>query len=89
MPGQKNTIQRLQQQNSTDQQRRQQMQAVNPKYVLRNYIAQAAIEQAHQGDYTEVNLLLEILQAPFAEHPQAQTLRRIAARLGRARAAHR
>lgn len=64
--------QRLQQQNSTDSQRRQQMQAVNPKYVLRNYIAQAAIEQAHQGDYTEVNLLLEILQAPFAEHPQAQ-----------------
>ena len=64
--------QRLQQQNSTDAERRQQMQAANPKYVLRNYMAQAAIEQAHNGDYTEVNLLLEILQAPFAEHPQAQ-----------------
>ena len=64
--------QRLQQQNSTDAERRQQMQAANPKYVLRNYMAQAAIEQAHKGDYTEVNLLLEILQAPFAEHPQAQ-----------------
>jgi uncharacterized protein YdiU (UPF0061 family) len=64
--------QRLQQQDSTDSQRREQMQAVNPKYVLRNYMAQAAIEQAHQGDYAEVNLLLEILQNPFAEHPQAQ-----------------
>ncbi|MDG1486078.1 MAG: protein adenylyltransferase SelO family protein, partial [Porticoccaceae bacterium] len=64
--------QRLQQQSSSEQQRRQQMQSVNPKYVLRNYIAQAAIEAAQQGDYTEVNLLLEILQAPFAEHPQAE-----------------
>lgn len=64
--------QRLQQQDQTDQQRHQRMQAINPKYVLRNYMAQAAIEQAHQGDYIEVNLLLELLQAPFAEHPQAE-----------------
>ena len=64
--------QRLQQQNSTDAERRNRMQAVNPKYVLRNYMAQAAIDAAQQGDYTEVNLLLEILQAPFAEHPKAE-----------------
>jgi len=64
--------QRLQRQSWTDQQRREHMLAINPKYVLRNYMAQAAIEQAHQGDYSEVNLLLEVLQSPFEEHPQAE-----------------
>jgi serine/tyrosine/threonine adenylyltransferase len=64
--------QRLQQQDSTDTQRQQNMNAVNPKYVLRNYMAQAAIEAAQQGDYSEVNLLLEVLQSPFEEHPEAE-----------------
>ena len=48
------------------------MLATNPKYILRNYMAQAAIEQAYQGDYTEVQLLLEVLQSPFDEHPDAE-----------------
>ena len=64
--------QRLQQQSWTDQQRRKQMLAINPKYVLRNYMAQVAIEKAQQGDYSEVNLLLEVLQSPCDEHPQAE-----------------
>ena len=68
----KEYLQRLQQQSWTDQQRRQQMLAINPKYVLRNYMAQAAIEKAQQGDYSEVTLLLEVLQNPFKEHPQAE-----------------
>jgi uncharacterized protein YdiU (UPF0061 family) len=63
---------RLTQQDQTDQQRRQSMNAVNPKYVLRNYMAQAAIEAAKQGDYSEVNLLLDILQSPYDEHPEAE-----------------
>jgi len=63
---------RLTQQDQTDQQRRQSMNAVNPKYVLRNYMAQAAIEAAKQGDYSEVNLLLDILQSPYKEHPEAE-----------------
>jgi serine/tyrosine/threonine adenylyltransferase len=65
-------LQRLQQQATTDQQRQQNMNAVNPKYILRNYMAQTAIEKASQGDYSEVNLMLEILQKPFDEHPQAE-----------------
>ena len=63
---------RLAQQNLTDQQRQQSMNALNPKYVLRNYIAQAAIDAAKQGDYSEVHLMLNVLQSPFEEHPQAE-----------------
>ncbi|MDC1477600.1 YdiU family protein, partial [Porticoccaceae bacterium] len=63
---------RLAQQDLSDSQRQQNMNAINPKYVLRNYMAQAAIEAAQQGDYSEVNLLLEVLQSPCEEHPKAQ-----------------
>jgi len=65
-------LQRLVQQPLTDQQRCAQMLRTNPKYVLRNYMAQAAIEKAQQGDYSEVNLLLRVLQNPFDEHPEAE-----------------
>jgi len=63
---------RLDQQDLSDAQRRDNMRAVNPKYVLRNYMAQAAIEKAQAGDYSEVNLLLKVLQSPCEEHPEAQ-----------------
>ena len=65
-------LQRLAQQPLTDQQRCAKMLRTNPKYVLRNYMAQAAIEKAQQGDYSEVNLLLRVLQNPFDEHPEAE-----------------
>ena len=48
------------------------MRAVNPKYILRNYMAQTAIEKAQEGDYTEVERLLNIMQTPFDEHPDAE-----------------
>jgi uncharacterized protein YdiU (UPF0061 family) len=35
-------------------------------------MAQNAIEKAIQGDYSEVNFLLEILQKPYEEHPIAE-----------------
>lgn len=54
-----------------DAERRRMMMAVNPKYVLRNYIAQIAIESAEQKkDYSELDRLMRILQAPFDEHPE-------------------
>lgn len=54
---------------ATDAERRSAMDRVNPKYVLRNYLAQTAIELAGRGDYAEIDRLLKLLQRPFDEHP--------------------
>lgn len=53
--------------------RQHQMLATNPKFVLRNHLAQAAIEDAQRGDYRELKRLFELLRQPFAEHPQHAT----------------
>ena len=43
------------------------MNKVNPKYILRNWMAQKAIEDAEKGNYSEVNKLLKRLQNPFVD----------------------
>ena len=61
---------RLRAENSRDDERKQRMDRVNPKYVLRNYLAQTAIDQAQQHkDFSEVDHLLELLRDPFTERP--------------------
>jgi uncharacterized protein YdiU (UPF0061 family) len=61
---------RLGQENSDDAQRQPAMQAVNPKYVLRNYLAQVAIEKAQAKDFSEVENLRKLLEKPFDEQPK-------------------
>jgi uncharacterized protein YdiU (UPF0061 family) len=65
-------ITRLKAESSVDADRKQRMNAVNPKYVLRNHLAQAAIEKAQQQDFSEVAKLLSILESPFDEQEQYQ-----------------
>jgi uncharacterized protein YdiU (UPF0061 family) len=60
---------RLRLEASVDAGRRAAMNRVNPKYVLRNYLAQQAIEQAQNGDYAGVRDLLAVLEQPFDEQP--------------------
>jgi uncharacterized protein YdiU (UPF0061 family) len=61
---------RLQAEGSDDGRRRLAMHAVNPKYVLRNYLAQVAIEKAQQRDFSEVAKLQAILRRPYDEQPE-------------------
>lgn len=61
---------RLRQQDEADQSRQERMKQVNPKYILRNYLAQTAIEKAeNEHDYSEINRLLTLLYQPFDAHP--------------------
>jgi len=58
---------RLQREEIQDDARQAQMKAVNPAMVLRNWLAQRAIEQAEQGDYAELHRLHDALRTPFAD----------------------
>jgi uncharacterized protein YdiU (UPF0061 family) len=53
-----------------DAERQAAMRAVNPKYVLRNWIAEAAIRAAQGGNFTEVENVLACLAKPFDEQPE-------------------
>ena len=75
--------QRLVLESSVDEVRKVHMNQVNPKYILRNYLAQQAITQATDYDYSLVNELLEVLTNPFAEHPEFEKLAALPPEWGR------
>lgn len=68
-----NYRQRLKREASHDDVRKIAMDSVNPNYVLRNYLAQIAIEKAEQKDFSEIEKLLKILENPFIDHPEYQS----------------
>jgi uncharacterized protein YdiU (UPF0061 family) len=53
-----------------DAERQMAMLAANPKYVLRNWLAEQAIRQAQAGDFSEVERLRRCLSQPYAEQPE-------------------
>ncbi|TWU43642.1 hypothetical protein Poly51_62530 [Rubripirellula tenax] len=63
---------RLSRAKATDEERAKRMNAVNPKYVLRNYMAQLAIDKAADGDASLVDELYEMLRYPYDEQPDRE-----------------
>lgn len=63
---------RLQTETVSDSQRKAQMNSVNPKYVLRNYMSQLAIDKADQEDYSLIDELFQLLKQPYDEQPEHQ-----------------
>jgi uncharacterized protein YdiU (UPF0061 family) len=50
--------------------RKKKMNRTNPKYVLRNYLAQQAIDKAEKGDFSMVYELLDLVRRPYDEQPE-------------------
>ena len=60
----------LRNQGISDEKRKKQMNQVNPKYVLRNYLAQLAIDSAEQGDLSMLYDLEKMLKNPYDDQPE-------------------
>lgn len=65
-------LERLSAQGLGGEERRLRMNRVNPKYVLRNYLAQLAIDQCEQDENTQLHELLELLRRPYDEQPDKE-----------------
>jgi uncharacterized protein YdiU (UPF0061 family) len=63
---------RLQKESLNDGQRAEKMNKINPKYVLRNYMAQLAIDDADKGDYALIDEFFQLLKHPYQEQSKAE-----------------
>jgi len=66
-------VRRLQQDGRSNEERKVLMNQTNPKYVLRNYLSQVAIDQAEAGGYSEIHKLYELLKHPYDEQPEFES----------------
>jgi uncharacterized protein YdiU (UPF0061 family) len=55
-----------------DRERKEKMDSINPKYVLRNYMAQLAIDDANKGDYGLIDDLFNLLKEPYSEQKASE-----------------
>lgn len=65
-------LKRLKQEDLTDEERKVAMNKVNPKYVLRNYMAQLVIDAADKGDYSLIEEIHTMLKKPYDEQENNQ-----------------
>lgn len=63
-------LHRLQKEKVSDANRKVKMNAVNPKYVLRNYMAQLAIDASDKGDYKLIDTFFQLLKKPYEEQSE-------------------
>jgi uncharacterized protein YdiU (UPF0061 family) len=66
-------LHRLKDESRSDVTRSAAMNLVNPKFILRNHLAQTAIDKAKQHDFTEIKTLLNILSKPFDEQKEFES----------------
>lgn len=64
---------RLNAESLNEQQRSHEMCQVNPKFIVRNYLAQIAIDRAEEGDFEELERLLQVLESPFEEQTEYES----------------
>ena len=65
-------LERLNLEDTSDEERIKLQNSVNPKYVLRNYMAQLAIDDADKEDYSLISELYELLKKPYDEQPEKE-----------------
>ncbi|KAM7497344.1 hypothetical protein LguiA_021758 [Lonicera macranthoides] len=70
-------IQELSASDTSDEERKVSMNSVNPRYILRNYLCQSAIDTAESGDFGGVRRLLKVMERPYDDQPGMEKYARL------------